>query len=488
MKKEVIRMAGIGFQLKKLANNGKRYGGLRAFAYSSVIISGPMILCIVQLLIAQKLLAVSGAGFSERGLLLSGTMYSFVFSQIITGGFIMVVTRYVSDQIYLEKEDNILSSLYGVIAVILAAGGLISIVFYSFSPLAIPFKVVAYFFFIELLVINILAIYISAVKKYMQIVKAYIFGAIIAVMSMWLCMQVWDNLKAEHVLASMAAGFFVAIILLINSIKKRFPTANQHYFDFLPYMQKYPSLFFIGLFYVIGLFGPIFIVWGSEIQLKVSDTFVMAPFYDVPVFYAYLSIIPAMVKFVISMETSFFNVYKRYYGNITGQYSLMQINEARTKMFHVLTHELVYIMEFQLFFTILAIALGSTIIPLSTEQINIFNLLVIGNYFFIIMYILLQILLYFDDRKGAVLVISSYMSASLASMALIVAFGGNYGLSSFVSGIIGLITAFLRLNYYGKNIEYYTYCSQPMYSADKKGMIDNFAHRMNILNGGGRGK
>lgn len=480
-------MAGIGFQLKKLVDNSKNYGGLRAFTYSSVIISGPMILCIFQLLIGQKLLMESGSTFMERELLLTGTMYSFVFSQVITGGFLMVVTRYVSDQIYLEKEENILSSLFGVIAIIVLIGGLASIAFYAISPLSMAFKIVAYLFFMELLIVNILTIYISAVKKYMQIVKAYGIGALTAGISMWLCLQLVDYLKAEHLMACMSAGFTVAIVFLIKSIKERFPKANKNCFDFLSYIQHYPSLFFIGFFYSISLFSHIFIVWGSDIQAVVGNTFVMAPFYDVPVFYAYLSIIPAMVMFVVSMETSFYKVYKRYYEKVSGDYSLSQINDAKTKMFQVLTRELVYIMEIQLFFTILAIALGITVIPLSTEQIHIYNILVIGNYFFIIMFILMLILLYFDDRKGALMVIASYMVVSMMSMITVILIGGNYGLAGFCSGLTGLVIAFWRIFHYGKNIDYYTYCTQPLFASEKINTLTRVANRMNEINGEGRG-
>lgn len=480
-------MAGIGFQLKKLVNKEKIYGGIRAFVYSSVIISGPLILCIVQLLIAQKFLVIFGAQFFERELLIAGIMYSFVFSQVITSGFFMVITRYVSDQIYCKKEGNIMPSLYGAIALILVIGGLISITFYSYSSLGMIFKIPAYLLFIELLILNILAIYISAVKKYMNIVKAYGVGAITAIFTMWICFLVLDTLKAEHLLVCMVAGFLVSIVYLIRSIKRQFPETNNNSFDFLSYIQKYPSLFFIGLFYVIGLFGHIFIVWGSDRQERIGDTFIIAPFYDVPYFYAFLSVLPAMIMFVVSMETSFFKLYKKYYENVTGEYPLWQINEIKSKMLHVLKYELVKIMRFQLIFTILAIFFGTTIIPLSIEQRGIFNILVIGNYFFIIMYVIMQILLYFDDRKGVVIVISTYMSVSLLSMANTVIFEGNYGLPSFLSGIIGLLIAILRLFHYMKNIEYYTFCYQPLFTVHKNSFMERIAHRMNELNRGGRG-
>jgi polysaccharide biosynthesis protein PelG len=487
MEIEVIQMAGIELQLEKLMNKGRFYKVVRSFVHSSMTISGPMILCIAQLLIAQKFLSASGESF-ERELLLSVTMYSFIFSQLITGGFLMVVSRYAADQIYLKKEENIMSSLYGAIALVLAAGGVISIIFYSFSPLGMTFKITAYLFFIELLIVNILAIYVSAVKRNMYLVKAYSFGAVTAIILMSLCLHILDPLKAEHLLMCMACGFLAAIFFLTAKIKEYFPKANKNYFAILPYIQKYPSLFAIGLFYTISLFGHIFIVWISERQVKVGGTFVTAPFYDVPVFYAFLTILPAMIMFVVSMETSLFKSYKRYYEYVNGESSLKQINEARSQLIHELTHELAYIMRFQLIVTILAVALGPTFIPLSLEQYEIFNILVIGNYFLIIMYVIMQMLLYFDDRTGVLMVISAYMSVSLISMAVIVSLGGNYGLASFLSGAIGLGTAFLRLLHYTKNLEYYTFCSQPLLGADKESLADRIARKLNVWNGSGEGE
>lgn len=378
-----------------------------------------------------------------------------------------------------------MSSLYGAIALVLAAGGLISFVFYSFSPLGMTFKITAYLFFTELLIVNILAIYVSAVKRYMYLVKAYSVGAVTAIILMSLCLHIVDPLRAEHLLMCMACGFLAAIFFLTGKIKECFPKANKNYFALLPYIQKYPSLFSIGLFYAISLFGHIFIVWISDRQVKAGDTFVTAPFYDVPVFYAFLSILPAMIMFVVSMETSLFSSYKKYYEYVNGDSPLQQINEARTQLVHELTHELGYIMKFQLIVTILAIALGPTLIPLSLEQYDVFHILVIGNYFLIIMYVIMQILLYFDDRTGVVMIISAYMSVSLISMAVIVSLGGNYGLASFISGAIGLGISFLRLLHYTKNLEYYTFCSRPLPRASKNRLMDRIARRLNVWNGGG---
>ncbi|WP_456272922.1 exopolysaccharide Pel transporter PelG [Bacillus sp. AK031] len=480
-------MAGIGFQLQKLMNKRSFFNGLRMYAHSTLIISGPMIVCILQLIAAQYLLREAGSPFIERELVLAGTLYGFIFSQLISGGFILVLTRYVADQIYTNEEINIRSSLYGILAITLLAGGVLAFIFYSLSPLGMLFKTVSYLFFIELLIINTLSIYLSAVKKYMVIVKGYLSGAVLAIIAMSAISLAMDNLTAAHLLGCMGAGFLVIILFMVRSIRIRFPKTNTNYFHFLLYFKKYPSLFLNGLFYVAGLFGHIFIVWGSNWQVKVGGTFVMAPFYDVPIFYAYLTIIPAMVLFVVSMETNFYKVYKRFFAKIMGPHSLREINETKKKMFFVLFRELSNIMQVQMIFTILAIILGITAIPLSSAQTDTFSILVIGNCFFIIMFIVMQILLYFDDRKGALFIMACYMAVTLSTMAVMVIVEGNLGIPCFAGGFIGVLAALWRLAYYKKNIDYYTYCRQPLVIREERGSMDKLAEKLNYFNGGVRG-
>lgn len=475
-------MAGIGFQLRNLIKENSFFWGIKGFAFSTIVIAGPMILCIFLITVAQHFLNIMNTPYFERELFLAGTLYSFVFSQLITSGLIMLATRYLADQLFARKNENVLSSLYGIVALALLVGGVTGIAFYSFSPLDIVFKIFSYFFFIELVITWLLTMYISALKNYLQIIRGFLIGVIISVIAIWFCYGVLNFVTATQMFACMDLGFFITILLFFRSIRRKFPVNNQRYFEFLTYFAKYPSLFLIGLFYTLGLYGHIFIVWWSDLQTIVSNTFVMATLYDTPIFYAYLTIIPAMVMFVVSVETSFYERYKSLYSKILGSSSFQDIKEAQSKMFNVLSRELMFIMEFQLFFTICAIALGTKLLPLTIEQVDIFNIVVIGNYFFIMMFIVMQILLYFDDRKGVLLVISSYVIASTIFTVITVMFK-NYGLSCFIAGLIGLGLSFSRLYHYSKNFGYYTYCSQPLVKKEEKTFLNGFVEKLNSLNG-----
>jgi polysaccharide biosynthesis protein PelG len=477
-------MAGIGFQLRNLFKNNSFYGGTKALAVSSVVIAGPMILCIALITMAQLFLLKSDAPFYERELLLAGTLYSFVFSQLITGGFTMLFSRYLADLLFANRKENILSSLYGILAVCLLVGGIVGSVYLLFSPLVWTYKVFSYLFFMELIVVWILCIYISALKKYMQIVRGFFVGVCLSGIAIWFCFYILNVHNATIIFACMNLGFFMMILLYLSSIKQQFSVNNQRYFDFLAYFERYPSLFFIGLLYTLGLYGHSFIVWGSNLNVLVGNTFVIAPFYDVPVYYAYLTTLPAMIMFVVSMETTFHKEYKNFYSMILGSSPLYEIKLGQSKMLKALSRELLLMMEVQLFFTLMAVALGTRLLPFTVEQIDVFNIMVIGNYFFIIMFIIVQILLYFDDRKGALIVISTYC-LSILFLTFVTTLFGKYGISVFLAGALGLGVAFIRLNHYCKHLGYYTYCSQPLVNKKAKLAVGDFIQRLNSLNGVG---
>ncbi|WP_042461042.1 exopolysaccharide Pel transporter PelG [Neobacillus dielmonensis] len=477
-------MAGIGFQLKHLFKDNSFLGKIRAFTFSSIVIAGPMVLCITLMTLSEYVLELMDTPYYEKEMFLGGTLYSFVFSQLLTGGFTMLLSRYLADQIYQEQQDNILSSLYGILAINLMLGGAAGIIFYSFSPLPIFFKIFSYVFYIELIIIWLLSIYISAIKKYLQIIVGFSVGAAISSLLILLGFTWLGINSSTGIFICLDIGFFVIVMYFFKSIKEHFPKNNLRYFDFLTYLEKYPSLFLVGLFYSLGLYGHSFIVWGGDLKTIISSTFVMAPIYDTPVFYAYLTILPAIVMFVVAVETSFYDEYKNYYSLILGQSSLNDIKDAQAKMFSILSREFAWIMEFQLFFTICSIAIGTKLLPLSTDQVDIFNIITVGNYFFIMMFIIIQILLYFDDRKGAAFVITSYCLANIL-LTIITSKIETYGLSCFLAGFIGLVLALKRISYYSKNFNYYTFCSLPIMVKQEKLFITKVVQKLNLLNGVG---
>lgn len=462
-------MAGIGFQLKKLFRDNDLLSTVKAYSYSTIVTIGPMALCIFLITGAQYFLKAAGTPLGERELFSAALQYAFIFSQIITGGFNLVIARYVADQTYLKNYEKVLSSLYGVICVCIMLGGISTLFFYWHSPLPLSFKLVSYLFFTELIIIWLQCMYVSALKNYMEIVKSFLAGTAISIIAVLICIYIigWNNALALFVCFDL--GFLVIILTFMYQIIGYFKVNNQNYFDFLIYVEKYPLLFIGGIFYTFGLYGHNIVVWQSELQVLIQDTFAVAPFYDIPVFFAYITILPSLVIFMVSVETSFYEKYSNYYKRILQSNPLQDILNAKRDLYNITSVELIFLTEIQLMVMIGGIALGITFLPdigFTSEQLHIFIILTIGNLFFIIMYTIVLLLLYFDDQKGAFFTTLLFGTTSIL-FTLGSIYMDSYGFSVFLASFISLILVVSRFTYYLNNLDYFTFCAQPLVFKEK---------------------
>jgi polysaccharide biosynthesis protein PelG len=469
-------MAGIGFQLKKLFNENGVLSAFKAYSYSTIVTIGPMVLCILLITAAQYILMAVGTPLADRELFTAAVQYAFIFSQIITGGFNLVISRYVADQTFLNDYAKVLSSLYGVIGVTVMLGGVCVFLFYLNSPLPLLFKLVSYLFFIELIIIWLQCMYVSALKNYMKIVRSFLLGTVISLVLVLICIYIADWNNAIALFICFDIGFLVIIIRFMNHIREFFKINNQEYFHFLIYVEKYPLLFLGGIFYTFGLYGHNIVVWHGELQVMVYETFATAPIYDVPTFFAYLTILPALVIFMVSVETTFYEKYRTYYQRILHSYPLQDILNAKRDLFTIISVELSFMVEIQLMVMLCGLILGIEFLPmlgLSSEQIQIFTIVTIGNLFFVMMYTIILVLLYFDDRKGA-FATTFLFGFSSAALSIVMMKMGNYGFSIFLASFIGLVVVIYRFTTYLNNIDYYTFCAQPLVFIEKVTILERF--------------
>lgn len=137
-------MAGIGFELKKLFQQRSLFRALQGFSHGTLVSVGPMLISIIMLLCIGKILKAAQVPVRERELLVASIMYAYIFSMIIVSGLTMLVTRYIADKLYVNRREDILSSLAGVLAVGLLLAGTLGALFYFRSPLPWSFKLPAY--------------------------------------------------------------------------------------------------------------------------------------------------------------------------------------------------------------------------------------------------------------------------------------------------------------------------------------------------------
>lgn len=474
-------LAGIGFELKKLFNHKGFFSNIKAYAYSTIVSVGPFILCTTMIISIQLILYLMKVSVIERELFLATIVYTFIFSQIITSGFSMVITRFISDKLYSKEFEDILPSFYGITIICLIIGSIPALIFYIKSPLPFTVKFLSYTLYMQLIIMWIQSVYISALKDYIKIVKSFLMGILTTIILTIVFLYFIDLRLIVSLLISMNIGIGIIITTLMLFLQSFFDSSSSKTFLFLRYFDLYPSLFFVNIFYVLGLYIHNFIFWGSSINRIVDETYVYAPIYDVPTFYAYLSTIPAIVIFVVFVETSFYEKYRNYFSEITAGGNYTEINNAKKDMIYVLKTELKNIMELQLFFTIISFVIGNLFLPrigLSQFSIDIYNILLLGAYLNIIMFVLLLILLYFEHRKGALLTSSVFLLFNILLTYISTNFENTYGLGLFFASLISLLVGLSVLVKYIEKVNYHTFCSQPPFNREKKGLFTKLTNKI----------
>ncbi|MFQ5674379.1 MAG: exopolysaccharide Pel transporter PelG, partial [bacterium] len=107
-------MAGIGFRLRKIFANDTYTDTLRGVVIAAAIAGGPIffsILCLILLGVFATFITSQ-----EMDLFLVTLVYVFAFSLISTGIIQLLITRYLSDLIYVNKVELILPAFSAVLA------------------------------------------------------------------------------------------------------------------------------------------------------------------------------------------------------------------------------------------------------------------------------------------------------------------------------------------------------------------------------------
>nr|WP_300003423.1 exopolysaccharide Pel transporter PelG [Tissierella sp.] len=440
-------MAGIGFELKKIFIKDKMSSSVKGFTYASIVTAGPMIVNLLMISIIGRILLRAGASLKHLELFYASMTYSYIFSLLNVSGIVMIISRYASDKIYINNTKNILASMIGSIAICVGTGAVAGFIFYIYSPLPVVFKLFSYMIFIELSIINILMVYISAVKDYKKVALSFALGLVTTIVIGMVLKSLGLEILTSMMLG-LTIGYFVNIFFLLVVIKKFFNVITDKTFEFIKYVKKMPLLFFINLLFTGGLFGHNIIFWlWSDLSVKAMGTYLIAPAYDTATFYAVITIIPSLVVFVVKTETSFYEKYKEFGQAILNGGTFRDIKNTKKSMVLVLRNQLSLIVKLQLIITVLSVMIGGNIILANigydSMTIKLFVLLAIGYFFTYMTFILITVLLYFDNQEDAFKIALMFFSFTVIFTSITIFVGEmtyGFGLS---------IAAFLSMSYGG---------------------------------------
>lgn len=477
-------MAGIGFSLKKLFKDKSCFGYAKAYAWTGMVTTGPFVVMVCLILGVQLLYKFFEVTDYQRYLYIESVVYPFIFSHIVVSGFHMVITRYISDKMYEHDLKSVLSSMFGILSIVLAIGGIIGFLFFLWASLPFFLKLTIFLFYMEMMIILLLGSYVSALRNYTFIVRAYLYGVIAALIGTFAVLYVpWFEDTIVWTMLMMDIGAFIIAAFLLHNIYMFFGFENYFNYDFIDYFSKFKKLFFINIFYTTGLYSHNIIMWFGPEGVCISDTFYSQPQYDISTFFAYISILPVMMLFVINTEINFYEKFRRYLMFITEKGNYEEITQSREEMLQVMWSEIRNIFDFQLVAAFCFISVGNIVMPmvgLGFSGIDIYNILVLSAFCVGILQAVMIMLLYLEDKDGALMTTALMLVLSILFNLVSVYYLGEktYGLGALLANFCALVFAVYRLNEYSAKIDYHIFCSQPVLEVKAEGFFSNLHEKL----------
>ena len=477
-------MAGIGFSLKRLFKKKGILNLCKAYGYSGIVTIGPMILGVVLLVGISLVSQMGGMSDHDRDLLNCMLTYSLLIALMITTFFNMIVTRFASDMIYEGKEEKVMPSFYGAVAIELV----LCLIFYGgflwFYGTTLLQSLLCLWLSMILIVVWTEMIYMTALKDYIGIVITFTISMMIGFL-LALLLVLFGHVSIEGFLTCVVVAYGILSVRQYEMMLDYFPKSEGSCFSFLRWFDRYPTLALSGFMIRTGLFSHLVIMYFGPLKVQVEKGFYGAPQYDVPALLAFFSLLITTVSFVISVEVNVYPKYSNYYGLFADQGAIADIRLAEKEMIDMLQRELTYLGCKQIFTTILFVVIGTPFLEIlfpgiSSLSIAIYKFLCAGYGVYAIANSIMLMELYFEDYTGAFIGTTLFAAISTAVTIWQINYGDihYYGVGFFCGAIAFYFYALVRLNWYTKRLPYFLLARQNLLPGREVGLLTYISDKL----------
>lgn len=451
-------MAGIGFELRKILREDRLLSLSKVYGYSAILSSGPWVISIMAILLVGFINLYNYGEVNDAFRFQVVVTYAIALasSLIITGILQLPFTRYVADLIFKNREDEILPSYFGAIFLSWGLGlfFIIPVYLWAFHGLSIAFIVGAVLTFMILCGVWISSILAASLKYYNSVVWAYLLSYTFIVVASY-----YFGETIEMLLYIFFTGNSILFVVLMGLIIKSYPSTIFMKVDFFLDKNFYWTLAIAGLSYNLGAWVDKFIFWyhpvtGHNVIGQLNASVV----YDMPIFLAYLSILPGMAIFFFRLESDFAEKYDLYYDAVRSGGTLDMIKQYRNDMTAIVRqaiHEILIVQSIVDIVLILTAPKAFELLNISTVYLGLLYILTIGAMLQLAFMSVLAILYYLDRKKVAMWLciaffllngVLTYFSINMGTAM----FGYGYAVSLlivFTAAVLVVRAEMERLNY-----------------------------------------
>ena len=392
-------MAGIGFELRKILSRDSYTATLHAYVYAGLISSGPWVLSILSVMLVGVIsLGLVIPEVLIRQFLITVT-YLMATSLILTGGLQLFFTRFVSDRLFERKYEQILPNLLGVLLLVTLGSGLLGIILLvTLFDQSLIYRLLTLANFVVLCNLWLVIIFLSGMKAYNRILLVMLAGYTLMVGSAFFLRY----MGMEGLLLALLLGHSSLLFLFLYDILREYRADKLVAFDFLDKRKVFISLLLTGFCYNLGIWIDKLIFWFNPgTSSQVIGPMRASILYDLPIFLAYLAIIPGMAVFLVRIETDFAEWYDRLFRAVRDGETLQHIASLKAEMTFSIRQGLLEICKVQGLTVVLLFLFGPRLLEwlgMSSYYLPLFYIDLIGVSIQVVFMAILNVFFYLDKR------------------------------------------------------------------------------------------
>jgi uncharacterized membrane protein len=363
----------------------------------------------------------------------------------------------VADRLYANEPNRILPNLMGVIwvsTVLSLTLGTVAMI-WLMPATDYVYRMLMLANFVVLCNLWPVTIFLSSMKSYKLIVGVFAVGYALAIAAA----LILSGYGRNGFLVGLLLGHSLLFFSFFYTIIREYPGKTLISFEFFFRREAFPILIFTGLLFNAAVWADKFIFWMMpETSQPVYGLLRASVIYDIPIFLAYLSIIPGMAVFLVRMETDFSEAYDCFYNAVREGDTLERINRFRDDMVLVARNGIYEIVKVQGLALIILFVWAENILQalgISSLYLTLFRVDLVAVAIQLILLAIQNVLFYLDARRINLIICAIFLSGNIVFTLITIHLGPTfygYGFASAVllASLVGLALLtrkFERLEY-----------------------------------------
>jgi uncharacterized membrane protein len=292
---------------------------------------------------------------------------------------------------------------------------------------------------------------LSSLKDYRGVMGAFVLGYATS----FVAALVLRPLGLPGLLAGFTAGQVLLLVVMVGLVARRYPSRRLLELGFLDRRRAYASLGATGLLYNLGIWADKLLFWFTPgTSEPVLGPLRASIIYDIPIFLAYLSIVPGMAVFLVRAETAFADAYDAFFAGVRDGEPLGALRARRDRLTLAVRQGLFDIFKIQ-GMTVLVLLLAAprllAAVHISQLYLQLFSVDLVGVGMQVLMLAMFNVLFYLDQRRAALLLAGTFaalnVGLTLASQHAGPAFYGyGFSLATTLTSMAGLLVVSRKLD------------------------------------------